>query len=378
MKILYIGHEKEINGASRSMLELIGQFEKKHQIYVLTPSREGAFYEALQKHRVKVLVLPYYRWCVVKNTQLGWIRKRTKWYLYQQFVNRQTSKKMAQIVRDEKIDIIHSNSSVISIGGMIRTQCEAKHIWHIREFADLDFRMYPLTSKKSYYDFMNMTTDFFLCNSKSVANHYTLLDNAKKKVVYNGVSPVNILKDDDKMPHEGCNILISGRVEMAKGQYQAIKACQELCQRGVRNFHLYIAGVGKVEIPDEMKNYITLLGLVKNMPSLRKKMDFELVCSRAEAFGRVTVEAYLGGLPVIGSRAGGTVELIQDGITGFLYELDDISELSNKMSLLINDSTLRKRMGDCARDYAVQNFLSERCANEIESAYYYLLGEQHA
>ncbi|WP_028515426.1 glycosyltransferase family 4 protein [Ruminococcus flavefaciens] len=377
MKILFIGHEDDLNGASKSLLEIISILEKKHQIYVLTRSTKGTFYKELLKHNIKVIVMPYYRWCIVKGTCLGWLRKKAIWYFYHQFVNLITAKKISNIVKKEHIDIIHTNTSVISIGGLIHERCNVKHVWHIREFADLDFNMYPLINKKKYYHFMNNTTDCFIFNSNAVANHYTLLDKQKKVVVYNGVSSKNIIQNIEKEQHSNCNILISGRIGYAKGQKQALQACEKLIRMGITNFHLFVAGSGNIDIPSSLKSHVTLLGVVNDMPSIRKKIDFELVCSRAEAFGRVTVEAQLGGIPVIGSNTGGTTELIVDGYNGFLYELDNIEELANKMAVLIQDKKMCVKMGDQARANAIKTFLIERCVNEIECIYSKLVGVEN-
>lgn len=48
---------------------------------------------------------------------------------------------------------------------------------------------------------------------------------------------------------------------------------------------------------------------------MRKKIDVELVCSRSEAFGRVTIESMMSSNPVIGANTGGTKELIIEGLT---------------------------------------------------------------
>lgn len=62
MKILFIGHEKDVNGASKSLLNIISQFEEKNKIYVLTSFGEGEFVNELKQHKVKILVEKFYLW----------------------------------------------------------------------------------------------------------------------------------------------------------------------------------------------------------------------------------------------------------------------------------------------------------------------------
>ena len=102
-------------------------------------------------------------------------------------------------------------------------------------------------------------------------------------------------------------------------------------------------------------------------------MDVELVCSRAEAFGRVTVEAMLGGIPVIGSNTGGTPELIQDGKNGYLYKYGNPEELESKMEIFIANPDLIKTMGLYAQEYARSRFLSDVYMKKLWQIYNGLL-----
>ena len=98
-------------------------------------------------------------------------------------------------------------------------------------------------------------------------------------------------------------------------------------------------------------------------------MDVELVCSRAEAFGRITAEAMMGGMPVIGSDTGGTPELIREGETGFLYEYGNSEALADRMAFFIEHPEAITMMGHKAQAYALQNFTIERCVKEIMDVY---------
>ncbi|WHY66793.1 glycosyltransferase family 4 protein [Neobacillus sp. SuZ13] len=379
MKILFIGHEPYLNGASKSMLNIIDTLRAKHKIYVLTSFQSGDFYEELIKRNVEILCYSFYRWCLKKENNVQWVKHKFRWYFYEKEINEITAKKVAKFAIEESIDIIHSNSSVINIGALIKKYSGIKHVWHIREFADLDFQMYPIISKKRYFRIMNQYTDRFICISNAVFNHYDLLDKRKKRVIYNGVDSSNLIEHTGNMKHS-VNFLIAGRISKAKGQEYAIQACLKLIQKGINNFHLYIAGSGGLqeELPSQLTDFVSVLGLVKNMPELRKDMDVELVCSTAEAFGRVTAEAMMGGIPVIGSNTGGTVELVQDGVTGFLYDYNSVDNLAAKMQRMIKEVDLRDRMGRQAREYAEKHFRIERCVDEILNVYNLLLSSRES
>jgi len=61
------------------------------------------------------------------------------------------------------------------------------------------------------------------------------------------------------------------------------------------------------------------------------------ICSRSEAFGRVTIEGLLSGCIVIGSNSGFTPEIIKDGKTGYLYEPYNPDSLATKI-IFVNEN----------------------------------------
>ena len=369
MRILFIGHEQDLNGASRSLLNIIAQIENDHEIFVLAPYESGPFIDALQKRKVTVLYRPYFRWCVQKASFLGWVKKRTLWHLYQNRQNQQIARELSVFCKENNIDLIHTNTGVIDLGARIRKLSGLPHVWHLREFADLDFHMFPLISRKRYEKQMTAGADRFICISNAICQHYDFLPASAKVLVYNGVDRSNILTE--RSTSDTVRLLIAGRISPEKGQWLAVCACQKLVERGIEGFVLNIAGIGDLghPIPENLKDRVILLGQIKDMPALRKDIDVELVCSAAEAFGRVTAEAMLGGIPVIGSRSGGTVELIEEGITGYLYPKDDVVALADRLALLIENNELRNTMGKAAQDYAVSHFMIERCVQEILAVY---------
>ena len=379
MRILFIGHESDLNGASKSLLNIISELETKHEVYVLTAYGSGSFYEELCKHNVTVLVKPYGRWCVYSRSWKNRLKQIVTYHLHTRIVEMATARDMADYILEHKIDIIHSNTSVIRIGALISKLTGIPHVWHIREFGDLDFEMYPLIPRKQFFYQMNHYCDAFIFISKAVYQHYSLLDDSKKHIIYNGIDSGSSSMEEKLEKKDHLVFLIAGRISPAKGQNDAVKAAIELLKEGTQNFSLWIAGDGTLSfpIPKEYQPHIKLLGLVKDMTSLRKQVDIELVCSRAEAFGRVTAEAMMSGIPVIGSNTGGTTELIKNGQTGLLYDYGNITELADKMRWMIQNREKRLDMGRNARKYAQEHFTIKRCVEEIEELYHAVLGGEY-
>ena len=73
------------------------------------------------------------------------------------------------------------------------------------------------------------------------------------------------------------------------------------------------------------------------------------------------------GLPVVATRAGGTLEIVQDGKTGILYPVGDAgqSELQSQLSAVQADRRLAARLGEAGRQRAAAEFTAARCFREL-------------
>ncbi len=90
--------------------------------------------------------------------------------------------------------------------------------------------------------------------------------------------------------------------------------------------------------------------------------------SHYESFGMVALEAMACGTPVIASQVGGLAFLVQDGVTGYTVPADDPDALCEKLTLILVNESLRRRLGDAAAEYA-QNYDWEKIAQQILRVY---------
>ena len=76
-------------------------------------------------------------------------------------------------------------------------------------------------------------------------------------------------------------------------------------------------------------------------------------------------EAQLMEKPVIATNVGGIPELMKDGETGFLIEIGNSTELSEKLSLLLDDQKKSKEMGKKGRSFVKDNFNLDKICNDF-------------
>ncbi|HEY2704240.1 MAG TPA: glycosyltransferase [Candidatus Dormibacteraeota bacterium] len=77
-----------------------------------------------------------------------------------------------------------------------------------------------------------------------------------------------------------------------------------------------------------------------------------VVPSHTESFGLVALEAQASGTPVVATAVGGLVEVVENGVTGFLLEGRDPAAFAGRIGELLGDTALRERMGAAARERA--------------------------
>lgn len=180
-------------------------------------------------------------------------------------------------------------------------------------------------------------------------------------------------------------LLFVGRIEPLKGIDVLIHAIAIMRQQGVHVCLSVIggdAGASSDIISDEMArlqavreesgmdDMIFFLGKKSQdtLPYYYSASEAVVLPSHYESFGMVALEAMACGTPVVASQVGGLAFLIQDGVTGYTFPVDDPQELAERLITLLCDPDLRRRMGVQAAGFA-RDYGWEQIATRILNAY---------
>lgn len=115
--------------------------------------------------------------------------------------------------------------------------------------------------------------------------------------------------------------------------------------------------------------HVDFLGEQDRIEDIVPCADLVLLPSDYESFGLAALEAMACGVPVVASRSGGLVELIEDGVTGFLADVGDVRTMADRGLEAFNDPDVARRIGAQARETVVQRFNPGPIVSQYEELY---------
>jgi glycosyltransferase involved in cell wall biosynthesis len=113
----------------------------------------------------------------------------------------------------------------------------------------------------------------------------------------------------------------------------------------------------------------------EDMPAQMAAHSILVLPSRAEAMGRVLVEAMGAGVARIGTRWGGIPTVIEDGVDGLLFERGNVSELVVCLRRLMSSEDLRLALGSAAKRRVTRDFNEEKYFENVNEFYSSIIAE---
>ena len=342
MKVLYIAHSAEMQGAGFALLNMVqGVLRYKVVPYVFVPS-EGTLTITLKKMGISFLVIPFYnaiypRLNVTLRDIVLFVPRLLRILIY----NKLAERKLYLFLKSNRMDIVHSNTGVIHFGAKVAARLSIPHVWLIREYQKLDFGYRALGGIDGLKKHLSNSNNHVIAITKGVFHYFKLKQN-KDIVIYDGVF---MDTDEIKIRMNKCNyLLFVGALIKGKGAFCALSAFEEIAKWDL-NVELWFAGEGKKTFIDAVekspfKSRIKLLGFRTDIYELMSNAKALLVPSFFEGFGFIVVEAMLNGCIVIGRNEAGLKEQFDNGFQktgqeiGLRFECQQ--ELVNQIKYVCN------------------------------------------
>jgi glycosyltransferase involved in cell wall biosynthesis len=196
------------------------------------------------------------------------------------------------------------------------------------------------------------------------------IDESAIKILYDGIDSNRFKKKETSVRKEfGITddeivIGMTGRFSPGKGHMDFLNAAEILNEK-FNNLKFLIAGeasfsediyAAKIIEKGKSVSNVVFTGYRSDIPDVLSAMDIFVFPSHAEAFGMALVEAMSMELPSVATRSDGVLDIITDQQDGLFFENKNVSDLVDKITLLINDSELRLRLGKSAREKVLDMF----------------------
>lgn len=367
-KVLFITHYPGVGGANLSMVHLIHNLMKHHEVkpMVFLPVT-GPITELLDKYQIPYETHRYVSW----RTQDQGMHNILQ-CIAMLIINTILSVRLLHKVK--KYDVLYSNSSKVVLGAFLKFFSKKPLIWHLREFGTIDYPMVfllPMNVVARVFEY----ADVCIAISKEIENVYRkqFSPRANYKLIYNGIELYDYNGIYEKKENDCIKICMVGGFDKSKNQEDLIRAIAKLDLNG-KKIQVDFYGDCSTPYGKEMleltstlgvRSIISFKGYVAGINKIIPAYHIGIITSKYEAFGRVIIEYMLSNLAVVAPNTGACPELISDGQTGMIYHIGDCEELSNSIQTLIDNPDLIRELANKGKEYAISNFTAEKNANNI-------------
>ncbi len=204
----------------------------------------------------------------------------------------------------------------------------------------------------------------------------TVLDERTIRVVPRGIEvqqfvnkPVKAeARKELKLPIDAIVIGIIGRLDPKKGQDVVLRALRRVHDAG-HDAHLLVVGAQTLHENTGYEAYLqSLCKELRLTPRVHFRphqenpelafaaLDIFVLASESETYGMVTIEALASGLPVIGSDAGGTTDLVHHEVNGLRFPPGDDAALAESLLRYLNNRNFASAMATAAQEEAVERY----------------------
>lgn len=361
-KILFIDHTAVMGGAELCLVDLATAYINRGKVLLF---QDGNLRNHLQNLGVEVSIAK------ASKTMLD---LRTSGGLNSLITIPELWNLAGQIAREAKgYDLIVANSQKAFVTAALATlRGSSPVLWYLHDI--LTAKHFSRVNRQVAVFLANRFATKILVNSQATGQAFVAAGGKKPyDVIYNGfdarkfdaVADEKIAKVRSELGIGNAPLVgLFSRLSYWKGQHVLLSAVKDLpavhvilVGDALFGEEEYVAELKALAAIPELKGRVHWLGFRNDIPALMKACDIIAHTStEPEPFGRVIVEGQLAQKPVIASAAGGALELIEDGVNGCLFPLEDAATLNKQIDRLVSDRSLAEKIAQQGYLNAKTNF----------------------
>jgi glycosyltransferase involved in cell wall biosynthesis len=379
MKILFLDQSGKLGGAELSLTDVAKSHRENCLVGLFA---DGPFRQLLEQHHIPVQVLATQQIKVTKDSS---------------FINSLSSissiapliAKVAKLAQN--YDLIYANTQkALVVGALASIFSRRPLVYHLRDILSPDH--FSRTNRYIAVTLANRFASLVITNSKATQTAFIEAGGRAEltEVVYNGFEPAyyNIQEANSHQVRQQLGLdrqfLVGhfSRLSPWKGQHILLEALAE-CPTDVTSLLVGDALFGEQDYVQYLHEQVAELGLEKRVRFLGFRSDIvplmkacDLVAHTStspEPFGRVIIEAMLCGRPVVAAAAGGVVELVEIGKTGWLFSAGNSQQLAQIITTCRNQPSQAATIAHQAQIQATQRFELTATNERISQLLYQVL-----
>ena len=368
--VVYVTDIPNWGGSTLSLKDMLPSLRELLHPIVLVYAK-GEVYEYMISQGIEVYVVPYtfnYYRQVAKNNVLSRFLQCMHQYLKHWIRLKKSLHIALRILKNRDISIVHSNTSAIDLGYYLARKLRTKHVWHVRE-------MLPLFNNARIIGGVDKLKKQMACSQKLIfisnaCRDYWDINCDEHKIIVIG-DAVRHKEDTVYVKEKKKYILFCSQGLTAyKGADVAIRSFgkSHLPQRGYRlrmigncnpGYKKELVQIARELDVDGAIDFLGRLGSSEIGSYMRDAAAF-IQPSKMEGLGRVAIEAMFYGCPVVARNCGGTLDFIDDGKTGYLWNTEEeCVGLLEKVAIEDNEDLILKAQKNVVEKYSIEGYVPQ-------------------
>jgi glycosyltransferase involved in cell wall biosynthesis len=295
--------------------------------------------------------------------------------------------RLARLVRSTRVDLIHSHGKGAGIYARLLGWITGRPVVHT--FHGFHYLHLPPFKRWVYLvieRWLARRTAVLLNVSQSeqdACRKAGVLENARSLVIPNGVCVPADWKNPAERPGRGPLVLVNvGRHDSEKGVDGLVHVARELNLLGV-DFTLWLIGDGeqgqklrKQVAADGLSERVQFMGVRDDVPALLPNADIFVSASHGEGMPLTLLEAMAAGLPIVASDVVGNRDVVENGQTGFLFQLGNPVMAAHAIAQLARDPVLFAHCSRTAHARALERYSVGAMCERISQVYSSIVSNQ--